>query len=322
MMTGEVAEYIGNKLGKFIGSDRAEAQFKWGTKIPIRVSIGIHKSLTRALFMCLMGGDQEIMVMFAYYRLLNFCYKCGMFGHIMRDCERHLENSDRKRIEELPYGSWLLESREELSQISQAAHFLQTQHTKATIGLSVNWRFTGVYGETNVAKKKGVVAKILRVSLSLLWWNRVMFTKPDKEIKKLEECFIPLQSGCVNSMAHEEMGRHQQHIKELRGQEMLHWQLSIIQPRVTTEMNQVLAEPFTITEVKQATFEALSHLMQVVEQQGQLTGVAAAEQVPRVSHLLFVDNTLVFCEANMTQLERIWRVLGRYKNTSSQVINF
>ncbi|KAL0401653.1 UNVERIFIED_CONTAM: hypothetical protein Slati_4195200 [Sesamum latifolium] len=56
MMTGEIGEYIGDRLGKFIDSDHAQAQFKWGAKILIRASLDVHKLLTRALRLRSMGG--------------------------------------------------------------------------------------------------------------------------------------------------------------------------------------------------------------------------------------------------------------------------
>ncbi|KAL0438745.1 UNVERIFIED_CONTAM: hypothetical protein Slati_2357500, partial [Sesamum latifolium] len=45
-------------------------------------------------------------------RLPNFYYGCGVLGHILRDCEHQLEESERRKVEELPYGPWLRGSRE------------------------------------------------------------------------------------------------------------------------------------------------------------------------------------------------------------------
>ncbi|KAL0400959.1 UNVERIFIED_CONTAM: putative mitochondrial protein [Sesamum latifolium] len=64
--------------------------------------------------------------------------------------------------------------------------------------------------------------------------------------------------------------------------------------------------------------EALSCLMQEAERRGRLRGVAVAEQAPRVSHLLFADDTLVFCEANETQIGEIQRILNGYEKASGQ----
>ncbi|KAL0438808.1 UNVERIFIED_CONTAM: hypothetical protein Slati_2363800 [Sesamum latifolium] len=59
MMTKEVAEYIENRLGKFIDSDHDQAQFKWGPKVRIRVALNVCQPLTRMLRLYSMGGDEE-----------------------------------------------------------------------------------------------------------------------------------------------------------------------------------------------------------------------------------------------------------------------
>ncbi|KAL0458975.1 UNVERIFIED_CONTAM: putative mitochondrial protein [Sesamum latifolium] len=67
--------------------------------------------------------------------------------------------------------------------------------------------------------------------------------------------------------------------------------------------------------------EVFSYLIQDTERWGQLTGVAVARQAPRVSHLFFVNDTLVFCEATAEQIGEVRRILRVYARASRQEIN-
>ncbi|KAL0455991.1 UNVERIFIED_CONTAM: hypothetical protein Slati_0938300 [Sesamum latifolium] len=104
MMTREVVEYIGNMLGVFLDSEHVQTQFKWEAKVRIQVSLDVRNPLTRALCLGWMGGEDKIMVTFTYERLPNFCYGCGLLGHIMRDCKYQLEYMEGQRKEDLLYG--------------------------------------------------------------------------------------------------------------------------------------------------------------------------------------------------------------------------
>ncbi|KAL0356380.1 UNVERIFIED_CONTAM: Retrovirus-related Pol polyprotein from transposon TNT 1-94 [Sesamum radiatum] len=61
--------------------------------------------------MRLRSAEGSLMVSFTYERLPNFCYKCGVLGHILRDCPMALEEEQLSEGMELPYGAWLQESR-------------------------------------------------------------------------------------------------------------------------------------------------------------------------------------------------------------------
>ncbi|KAL0443932.1 UNVERIFIED_CONTAM: hypothetical protein Slati_2115900 [Sesamum latifolium] len=69
--------------------------------------------------------------------------------------------------------------------------------------------------------------------------------------------------------------------------------------------------------------EVFSCLIQDAEHRERLTGVAVAvaRQAPRVSHLLFADDTLVFCEATAEQISEVKRILRLYSRASGQEIN-
>ncbi|KAL0433344.1 UNVERIFIED_CONTAM: putative mitochondrial protein [Sesamum latifolium] len=59
-----------------------------------------------------------------------------------------------------------------------------------------------------------------------------------------------------------------------------------------------------------------SCMLQDAELWGQLTGVTVARQAPRVSHLLFADDTLVFCKASLEDISEIGWILRCYAQAS------
>ncbi|KAL0361594.1 UNVERIFIED_CONTAM: putative mitochondrial protein [Sesamum radiatum] len=62
--------------------------------------------------------------------------------------------------------------------------------------------------------------------------------------------------------------------------------------------------------------EVFSCLLQDAELWGRLSGVAVACQAPRVSHLLFADDTIIFYEATMEEIREGGRILRRYARAS------
>ncbi|KAL0302936.1 UNVERIFIED_CONTAM: hypothetical protein Sradi_6161700 [Sesamum radiatum] len=92
--------------------------------------------------------------------------------------------------------------------------------------------------------------------------------------------------------------------------------LSTIQPRVIMEMNQALAQPFIADEVKMAAFGMKLSII------GELWGWWWPLKHHGYLTLLFADDTLVFYEAKVGQLEEIRRILDGYARASGQVVNF
>ncbi|KAL0430275.1 UNVERIFIED_CONTAM: putative mitochondrial protein [Sesamum radiatum] len=68
--------------------------------------------------------------------------------------------------------------------------------------------------------------------------------------------------------------------------------------------------------------EAFSALLQKEERSGRLQGVAECRQAPRVSHLLFADDTLIFCQATAEAAMCILEVLDTFGRAAGQEINF
>jgi hypothetical protein len=57
--------------------------------------------------------------------------------------------------------------------------------------------------------------------------------------------------------------------------------------------------------------EALSSLLQQAKQKGSITGVPTSKHGPRVSHLFFADDNLLFLKANSVEWRRLIRILDR-----------
>ena len=67
--------------------------------------------------------------------------------------------------------------------------------------------------------------------------------------------------------------------------------------------------------------EGLSALLQQAKRDRRITGVSICQGGPRISHLLFVDDSLLFYEANTEECTRLLEMLTTYERASGQVVN-
>ncbi|KAL0450060.1 UNVERIFIED_CONTAM: hypothetical protein Slati_1562400 [Sesamum latifolium] len=67
--------------------------------------------------------------------------------------------------------------------------------------------------------------------------------------------------------------------------------------------------------------EAFSSMIRKAETEGALTGIAVSRLAPRVSHLLFVDDTLIFYQATRKELLCVKRILTSFEKASGLMIN-
>ena len=54
---------------------------------------------------------------------------------------------------------------------------------------------------------------------------------------------------------------------------------------------------------------------------GRLKGVQVCRKAPRISHLLFADDSIIFCKASMEESNRVIKVLSDYERDSGQKLN-
>ncbi|KAK4389518.1 hypothetical protein Sango_2288800 [Sesamum angolense] len=66
--------------------------------------------------------------------------------------------------------------------------------------------------------------------------------------------------------------------------------------------------------------EVFSSLIREEEGRGVIQGVPTSKRGPRVTHLLFVDNTLIFCQASRDALSSIREVLHPFEVLSRLMI--
>ena len=52
-----------------------------------------------------------------------------------------------------------------------------------------------------------------------------------------------------------------------------------------------------------------------------LKGVQVCRKAPRISHLLFADDSIIFCKASMEESNRVIKVLSDYERDSGQKLN-
>lgn len=67
--------------------------------------------------------------------------------------------------------------------------------------------------------------------------------------------------------------------------------------------------------------KGLHGLMKKVAAMGDLRGVSLCRNGPKLTHLLFADNSLIFCRADQHDCQTLLAILSTYERASSQQIN-
>ena len=67
--------------------------------------------------------------------------------------------------------------------------------------------------------------------------------------------------------------------------------------------------------------EVLSHLLVNAENNGSFKGFPLARTCPRVSHLLFADDLIIFAQASVVDVGVIQSCIDKYQECSGQLVN-
>ncbi|KAG8386248.1 hypothetical protein BUALT_Bualt03G0129200 [Buddleja alternifolia] len=90
----------------FVRMDMAKRGFFWDSTLRLRVSINVSKPLMRFMLLSLPNGH-DLKLQFSYEKLPNFCYLCGIIGHIDDCCDLRYNKSFGHPGEQSPYWPWL-----------------------------------------------------------------------------------------------------------------------------------------------------------------------------------------------------------------------
>ena len=101
-MSDEMGRELGNRLGRYIESNKRSWLSEQAKFMRIRVDLPINKPLRRGGNIVNMEGE-KFWVMFKYERLPNFCFCCGFLGHD----EKHCLESQQSPNTTKQYGVWL-----------------------------------------------------------------------------------------------------------------------------------------------------------------------------------------------------------------------
>ncbi|KAG8377228.1 hypothetical protein BUALT_Bualt08G0006500 [Buddleja alternifolia] len=104
-MNEDMASFIGNSLGSYRSVDLARNGVSGGSTLRIRVALDVNKPLRR--LSSFKAGPNSFKITYSYERLPNFCYICGVMGHVFNFCESLLKNDFIDPKKELPFGPFL-----------------------------------------------------------------------------------------------------------------------------------------------------------------------------------------------------------------------
>lgn len=104
--TRETGKAIGASLGKVIDVDVADTGVQWGKCLRVRVEIDVTRKLIRGRKINFEEREAR-WEHFKYERLPNFCYRCGLLEHDLKDCSKSEGNDKVEERGDLQYGAWL-----------------------------------------------------------------------------------------------------------------------------------------------------------------------------------------------------------------------
>ena len=104
--TRETGLAIGASLGEVLEVDVADSGVQWGKCLRVWVKIDVIRRLIRGRKTKVEDGVDR-WVLFKYERLPNFCYRCGLLDHDLKECPKSKGDARNVVMAELQYGAWM-----------------------------------------------------------------------------------------------------------------------------------------------------------------------------------------------------------------------
>lgn len=99
-----IAKKIGNMIGEFMEMDKNENCGMWGNNIRIKVKLDISRPLKRGLMLKIDETGEQLWITIRYERIPDFCFHCGIIGHVAKECIKACVNKEENHFE---FGSWM-----------------------------------------------------------------------------------------------------------------------------------------------------------------------------------------------------------------------
>jgi hypothetical protein len=87
MMSRETGEDIGNQIGEWMETDGLQDGLAFGKYLRVKVRMPINMPLMRGTTVEIDENGRTIWCPFEYEFLPDFCYICGMIGHLDKECD-------------------------------------------------------------------------------------------------------------------------------------------------------------------------------------------------------------------------------------------
>jgi hypothetical protein len=101
-MKRDMAVLICDRVGEFMEVDGMEDNLEIGRCLRIKVRKCLAEPLMHGMMVEIDEKGKTIWCPMEYEHLPDFCYICGLIGHVEKSCSQKL-----KRVEELQFGKWL-----------------------------------------------------------------------------------------------------------------------------------------------------------------------------------------------------------------------